>query len=569
MQSKRWQLAESRIPRNSEEVVELLLRNRRVDGSFLDTSLSDLEVHCGCCGMNEGADLVASHLKRGSRLVLAGDYDCDGITSAAQMALFLREIGYRNFETVLPERSEGYGMPIRAVHDHPDASLFIAMDCGTHDLQAISAARERGADAVVIDHHELGGDGAAPASVLINPKQPCCPSRFKELCSSGLTLLFLTRLRKALAGTVPSVSLGGKYLALAAVGTLADLVPLVDGNRIIAKNGLLALNNHPFPPLSKIVEVAGLAGKRLNAGHVGFQLAPRINAAGRMASPRIAYDLLVGDDAISIDLAARTLNQLNQRRQAREETILRDIASRFAADVEGRRTVVLADPSWPVGLVGIVASRVQQEILYGPSIILAVDPEAGIARGSARSVPGFDLYQALQRTSDLLLKWGGHKMAGGMTLSIDKLDAFAEAFERIASEWPMDTFVPVGRVDMELPLKHVTKDLLESLDRLEPHGPGNPRPTFLARGERLRAVRRFGKGMEHASMTVADAFPAVYWRGCKPLASLSEGTERPLDIVFQLDRDSRTNAPLLNIKQVGRLIVSGSPEASSKYPLCR
>ncbi len=553
MQSKRWQLAEPCLPRNGEEVLEILFRNRGVDTSFLETPLAELEVHCGCCGMTEGAALVASHLKRGSRIILVADYDCDGITSAVQMSLFLREIGYGNFETVLPDRSEGYGIPLRAVLDHPDASLFIAMDCGTHDFQAITAAKGIGADTVVIDHHEVGRSGAAPASILINPKQPGCPSRFKELCSSGLTLLFLTRLRKALAGTYPSVSLGGKYLALAAVGTLADLVPLVDGNRIIARNGLVALNTSPFPPLSRIAEYAGLGGKRLNAGHVGFQLAPRINAAGRMASPRIAYDLLVGEDAASIDQGALVLNQLNQRRQAQEEAILREITARFADSVDGHRTVVLADPSWPVGLVGIIASRVQQELLYGPSIILAVDPEKRIARGSARSIPGFDLHHALQKTSDLLLKWGGHKMAGGLTLSIDKLDAFAEAFEKTASELPTETFVPVGRVDMELPVELATDELLQSLGPLEPHGPGNPRPTFAARGIRVSTARRFGKSMEHVSMTVANRFPAVFWRGSRALSAVGEGLEGPLDIVFQLDRARNANTPLLSIKDMGQL----------------
>ncbi|MHC1742762.1 MAG: DHH family phosphoesterase [Syntrophobacteraceae bacterium] len=553
MQAKRWQLAESRIPQSGEEVLGFLLTNRGVDGAFLETPLADLEVHCGCCGMSEGAVLVASHLKRGTKIVLVGDYDCDGITSASQMALYLREIGYGNFETVLPDRSEGYGMPLRAVTDHPDASLFIALDCGTHDFQAISAARERGADTVVIDHHEVGETGAAPATVLINPKQSGCPSRFKELCSSGLTLLFLTRLRKALDGTFPSISLGGKYLALAAVGTLADMVPLVEGNRIIARNGLQALNANPFPPLSKIAGYAGLAGKRLNAGHVGFQLAPRINAAGRMASPRIAYDLLMGEDPEGIERAALMLHNLNRARQAREETILKEIAARFTGAFDGRRTVVLADPGWPLGLVGILASRVQQELLYGPSIILATDPANGIARGSARSIPGFDLHRALQKTSHLLLKWGGHKMAGGVTVSIDKLDAFAEAFENIASECPKEAFLPVGLVDMELPLDYVTEELMESLDRLEPHGSGNPRPTFACRGARLNKARSFGKEMEHVSMTVGNRLSAVYWRGSRRLATVSAETEGPLDIVVQLDRDRRTNAPLLNVKDVGRL----------------
>jgi single-stranded-DNA-specific exonuclease len=556
MHPKRWQLTESRTPRSVQEVLEILLKNRGVDGSFLSSSLSDLEVHCSCCGMAEGADLVASHLKRGHKIILVGDYDCDGITSTAQMGLFLRDIGYLNFEAVFPDRSEGYGMPARAVLDHPEASLFVAMDCGTQDRQTIAMARERGADCVVIDHHEVSERGVAPANVLINPKQPTCPSRFKELCSAGLTLLFLTRLRKALAGHFPSPSLGGKYLALAAIGTIADLVPLVDGNRIIARSGLVALNATPYPPLSKIAEYAGLTTQKLNAGHVGFQLAPRINAAGRMASPRIAYDLLVGLDPADVSRGARTLHQLNQQRQSREEAIFKDIASRFDGSVEGRRTLVLADAAWPLGLVGIVASRVQQELRYGPSVILSVDLQAGIARGSARSIPGVDLQQALRKTNGLLLKWGGHKMAAGMTLAIENLNAFAEEFENAATAYPSEVFIPAGRVDMPLSLDFVSDELFHSLERLEPHGYGNPKPIFSARRVQVNVERRFGKGLEHVSMTVEGRLPAVFWRGARRLTAVTPDIEKPLDIVFQLDRDRRSNAPVLNIKDMGSRLLS-------------
>ncbi len=548
---KRWHTVESRLPQTVEDVVSILLRNRSVDLSFLNPSLAELEEHCNCCGMAEGAELLASHLKQGRKVVLVGDYDCDGVTSAAQMALFLREIGHPHVATVLPERSEGYGFPLRAVSDHPDAGVFVAMDCGTHDFQAILAARRQGADCIVIDHHEIGAQGVAAANVLINPKQPGCPSRFKELCASGLTLLFLTRLRRALAGTFPSPRLGGKFLALAAIGTIADLVPLVDGNRIIAKSGLRALNTDPYPPLARIADTAGLTGRILNAGHVGFQLAPRLNAAGRMASPRLAFDLLMAEDPAELGRAANELHGLNRRRQQQEEAILQEIAARFGGSLNGRRTVVLADVAWPLGLLGIVASRVQQELLYGPSVILSLDREMGLARGSARSVGGFDLHEALGKTEHLLVKWGGHKMAAGLTVQADKLDAFADALEEIAQAHPADTFVPSGRVDVSLPPDLIDEALLDALEHLEPHGPGNAKPMFVLEGVRVSVPRRFGRDQVHLSMIVNDRLKAVFWRGALHPGASCLCSGHPVDLVFQLERDRRTLAPLLNVKHCG------------------
>ena len=212
-------------------------RESPCDGSFLSADLKDLETCLVMKGIDEGARLMADRLIHGRQIVLVGDYDCDGITSVAQMAHFLTDIGYGNFDVVIPGRSEGYGIPARALTGHPDADLLVAMDCGTFDAEPLTMARHRGTDSIVIDHHEISDRDPAPATVLINPRQPGCPSVFKDFCSSGLTLLFLTRLRKAIAGTFPQPRLGGKYLAMAAIGTVADMVPLVGGNRILVREG--------------------------------------------------------------------------------------------------------------------------------------------------------------------------------------------------------------------------------------------------------------------------------------------------------------------------------------------
>ncbi len=548
-----WRIASAARPSSSEQVIEILLKNRNTDPSFLSCSLKDLESNLTIRGMDEAAELMAEHLSEGRKIVLVGDYDCDGITSTAQMSLFLREIGHQNFEVVIPSRAEGYGIPERAITQNPDASLFVAMDCGTLDSNAISLARAQGADCIVIDHHEAPGHLLAPATVLINPKQETCPSDFKEFCSAGLTLLFLVSLRRALRGEGVRPKLGGKYLALAAIGTVADLAPLVAGNRILTKNGLSCLNAKTHEPIQRLVELAGLSGKTITSGHVGYYIGPRINAAGRMAEARIAYDLMVADDPDEMVRLAQELNRLNSKRQSEEDVILGEIRNRYASMKPNRRTVVLWDSKWPTGLVGIIASRIQQELHYGPTIVFSVDESTGFARGSARSVSGFDIHSALSHCDDLLVKWGGHKMAAGMTVNMGKIDAFAERFEEIAQMRAPEVFLCKGKVDMELDPGLVSSDLINTLKQLEPHGLGNPLPVFAARQTKVTVQKLFGRDQSHMRLLLNGVAPGVFWRGVAHRSAVGWSDNERQDIVFNAEWDDFYSRPVLNIKDIGRL----------------
>ncbi len=550
-----WQIVERTKPSNVQEVLEILLRNRKATSSFLNGTLKDLEPYLTVCGMNRGAQLMGRHLSAGNKIVLIGDYDCDGITSLAQMALFLNDIGYRNYEVAIPKRSEGYGIPKGIAKAHPDARLFVAMDCGTLDAKPVTDIRSMGADCIVIDHHEVPEKGLAPASVLINPKQPTCHSTFKEFCSSGLTLLFLTRLRRAISHPFRSPSLGGKYLALAAIGTVADMVPLVEGNRILARSGLSSINAKSYLPIQKIADTAGLASKKsLSAGHVGYYLGPRINAAGRMADARIAFDLLVSQHPGEILRLAQELNHLNAQRQNAEDLILRSIRERLAKISTPRRTMVMADAGWAPGVIGIVASRIQQEFHYGPTIVFSVDEKEGIARGSARSIPGFDIHAALKDCDEFLIKWGGHKMAAGMTVSMEQMERFARRFEAVAQEHSPDIFVPKARVDLELNLDLVSRELLDALALLEPHGLGNPTPTFAARRVRLSVKKVFGREQNHLRLLLNNCIEGTFWRGAQEYAQGNWREDTPLDLVFQAEWDDYSNKPVLNVKAVGHFL---------------
>ena len=548
----KWEIVESSKPTSVDEVVEIILQNRGVARSFLTGSLKDLEPYLTMKGMQEGAALMAQHLDAGNKVVLVGDYDCDGVTSVAQLAHFLRDIGYANYAMVIPRRAEGYGVPERAVSQHSDAGLFVAMDCGTHDIRSVRAARSQGSDFIVIDHHEVSSHEVAPATVLINPKQPHSLCGFKEFSAAGLTLLFLARLRQAIGERFATPKLGGKYLALAALGTVADLMPLVDANRVLARSGLCCMNTKTYPPLKELSERAGLSAKVLTAGHIGYYLGPRINAAGRMGDASLALDLLMAEHGQEAGRLAVELNQLNTRRQHQEEHILSQVRGRYSEEHAARRTLVMADDGWSPGVVGIIASRIQRELHYGPTVIFAIDGDTGLARGSARSIPGFDIYAAVQSCKDLLLKWGGHKMAAGMTVAGENLEKFSQRFEEIARTHSPELFIPRGKIDVELDLPFVSTELFNALKQLEPHGVGNPLPTFAARPIKVAVQRLFGKDNKHAQLLLDDRIEAIFWRGgqCLPLGCRNGDR---MDVVFQLAWDDFRNRLSLTVRDLGEL----------------
>lgn len=554
MVQPRWSIISEKRPSCVDEVKEILLENRRADGAFLNGNLRDLEA-CLCIkGIDEGARIVADRLVRGQRIVLVGDYDCDGVTSVAQVAHFLRDIGYANFSVVIPNRAEGYGIPRRALLDHPDAGLLVAMDCGTFDAEPLAMARGRGMDCVVIDHHEVSGREPARATVLINPKQPGCPSTFKDFCASGLTLLFLTRLRKAVSRAFPQPKLGGKYLALAALGTVADMVPLVGGNRVLVRSGLKSINEGNDTFLKQIAALGGSSRVRLTAGHLGYHIGPRINAAGRMADPTIAFNFLFEREIGEVRKSRRELDRLNDWRQKEEERILKDARERYTLESAARRTFVAGDAAWPPGVVGIVASRIQQEIHYGPVIVFSLDFKAGFARGSARSIPGFDIHHALKRCEDLLARWGGHKMAAGLTVSLERMEEFTDRFETVAREYPPEIFVPGGRIDCELIPDLVGSELLGLLAEMEPYGLGNPTPTFVLRNASITRSRAFGREGKHLRLVLNDRLQGVFWKGTAKLRPEDREKSEALDVVFTTEWDAYSGRPLLNVKGTGHLL---------------
>lgn len=548
-----WELRSNRHPESIDGLIDILLANRGMERAELRTDIRDLAGYTGIKGIDEAAATVARHIRAGNKIVLVSDYDCDGITSLAQASYFLEDIGHHRFDTFIPLRSEGYGMPPRAVQTHPDASLFLLFDCGTRDVEPISLARSRNIDTVVIDHHEVPSHGTAPAHVLVNPKQPGCPSGFKEFSASGLTLLFLTRLRKALGKGFPHPKLDGRYLQLAALGTVADMVPLVAGNRIVARHGLASLNANASLPMRRLIETAKLGKKPLTARHLGYHLGPRINAAGRLAHAGLAYELLTCRSEKRGAELALELNRLNTQRQSDERRILEEIRRRAGDPTPKRRTLVIGDSDWPLGVVGILASKILQELGLCAVAVLSVDNVAGIARGSARGIPGLDLHGALSQCAELLITWGGHRTAAGLTLETRRLHDFAGRLEAVISGQAVEGNPPTKAIDACLDPLWVTPETERALRDLEPHGVGNPPPTFLFRKVDIEPQGWFGPRRNHLRVLLARRLPGIIWRADERPDLSRRLAGGPCDVVFQLSWDDYHQEPFCDIQDVGDL----------------
>ncbi|MGH7699235.1 MAG: single-stranded-DNA-specific exonuclease RecJ, partial [Gemmatimonadales bacterium] len=378
----------------------------------------------------------------------------------------------------------------------------------------------------------LPGDVLPPATAVLDPRRPDCPSADKDLCGTGVAFKLAQAATRALGA---SDNLPLHFLDYVALATVADVVPLTGENRILVRHGLKMLADSRWTGLRALVEAAGLAGKPLRAGHVGFILAPRLNAAGRIADAKDGLRLLLTDDAALAARLARELETLNARRQALDQRIL-DEALALADRTLGPddHALVLAAEGWHPGVIGIVASRLVER--YGrPTFLVAWDGDVG--RGSGRSIPELDLHGALHRTGHLLEKYGGHRMAAGLTVRRERFDEFRVAFLAACRDLVApEHLVPAQRVDLELPLALVSADLERLMRHLEPCGPGNPAPVFGVRNARALEARRVGE--HHLRFLLDDGsavLPAIgfRWADLVPPTWL----EQPVDVAFRLERD--------------------------------
>jgi single-stranded-DNA-specific exonuclease len=507
---------------------------------FLNPSLDHLHDPFTLTDVPAATDRIFGAIARGERIAVHGDYDVDGVTSTVMLRRAIELLGGDVVHYIPDRLKDGYGLLPEAIErlHADDVRVVISVDCGIRAADAARQARAHGIDLIITDHHEPG-DSLPPAFAVINPRRSDCAYPDKDLAGVGVAFKLVQALcaRSDRLGWLPG------FVKLAAIGTVADVVPLRGENRVIAHAGLgrLSRGRHTVG-LRALVEAAGLTGKRIGSHEVSFVLAPRLNAAGRMSTPDLATRLLLISDEGLADEARGLAEQLdteNLRRREEEARILADARRRIEADPEigAHNLVVVWGEGWHRGVIGIVASKLVEQFCR-PAVVLSV--EDGVAHGSGRSIPGFDLLAALERCADLFNRFGGHRQAAGVTLDAGRLPELRRRLGDYADErLSPEDLMPRLAIDAALPLGQINGDLVRSLGMLEPFGAGNRRPVFHAAAVEVvdgpHTMRQ-----HHLRMTVRagrSRFRAIAWRAGYREAFVREH-RAALNMAFSLTENS-------------------------------
>jgi single-stranded-DNA-specific exonuclease len=526
------------------EIVARLLCQRglgdaEVASRFLNPSLDHLHDPMALADMPLAVDRILRAIERRERIAIHGDYDVDGVTSTVILRRALELLG-GDVTHFIPERlRDGYGLqPASVERLHADGvALIISVDCGIRGADAARRARELGLDLIITDHHEP--DAELPdALAVINPKRADCSYPDKYLAGVGVAM----KLVQALCRRMGRESWLPGFIKLAAIGTLADVVPLVGENRVIAKLGLDLLSRGPHKVgLRSLLDVSGLTGKTIDSYHIGFMLAPRVNAAGRMSTPDLAARLLLANDEAMAEEAralALQLDSENVRRQEEEAEILAAARKIVQTDPEvgARSVLVVAGEGWHRGVIGIVASKLV-DAFHRPAIVLSI--EDGLAHGSCRSIPHFDMLAALEECAGFFIRFGGHRQAAGLTMEAARVREFRSAInDRADLILGPEQLMPRLRIDSDLGFRGITAQVAAAIASLAPFGAGNPRPVFAAR--RVEVIDGPRKLKErHLKMALKQegrVFRAVAWRAAEKHDQLHE-SRMAVDVAFSLEQN--------------------------------
>jgi single-stranded-DNA-specific exonuclease len=500
-----------------------LLLNRGIDDAvraraYLDARLGDLHDPELLPGAVEAAERIVRAIRDDRKIVIYGDYDVDGVCGTSILWACLRLAGAAHVEYYIPHRvDEGYGLNAEAVRrlaiDHK-ADLIVTVDCGISAVREAELANELGVELIVTDHHTIGFT-LPRAAAIVHPRLPGGHGAGADLCGAAVAFKLAWQVCKSFGdGKRASPHLREflkRAIGLVALATIADMVPLSDENRVMVRHGLTGIAAGASTGLRALMEVCGaLDKKRLTTGMVGFGLAPRINAAGRLEQAMMAVEMLTTDDAGRAREIAMLLDGFNKRRQEVERQIFDEAQKMLEADggLGDRRAIVLGRSGWHAGVIGIVAGRLA-EAFHRPTVIIALGDE--VSQGSARSIPGFDLYEALKDCSEGLIAYGGHAAAAGLKLSADQLPAFARRFEeRCRSALSGEQLERTLLIDAEIPLGVLTRAVVDEIEKLEPHGISNPRPLLLANGlEVAGEPRAVGEKKNHLQIRLKQGDQVV------------------------------------------------------------
>jgi single-stranded-DNA-specific exonuclease len=548
VREKRWIFREGdagKIDRLAKELsvtplVAQLLAYRGITESddaslFLSSSLAELHDPFLMLGMAEAVDKLVCAALNNERVCVYGDYDVDGVTSVALLISFFRHVGLDCFYYIPNRLEEGYGLSLEGIQNAAShgADIIVTVDCGITAVAEAEHCRRLEIDLIITDHH-TPGEILPPAYAVLNPMRPGCSFPFKYLAGVGVAFNLLIALRGKLrqqgwfAGRQePNLR---EYLDLVALGTVADIVPLLDENRIFVKHGLRELTDGSRTGVQALKKVSGIDGA-VDCAAVGFRLAPRLNAAGRLEDATLGVELLLCTDPVRASALADELDASNTSRQSLEQGMLRDVLDRINGNrtLRNRKSIVLASDKWHPGVVGIVASRIV-DLYHRPTILISF--QEGSGRGSGRSIPGFHLHDALKACSDHLLKFGGHKYAAGLSIDESTLENFIAHFDEVAAgQLSPEDLKPQLLIDSVLPPEEITMENAEMVAALEPFGMGNPTPVFALCGAFV-AARRVLKE-RHVKLRLeccGRTFDAIGFN----MAEMGNSSEH-VDVAFSLD----------------------------------
>jgi single-stranded-DNA-specific exonuclease len=492
-------------------LIAKLLVNRKLskvsEAKYLvDGDLSSLHDPFLMKGMTVAVDRIVKAIENGELLTVFADYDVDGVSSAAFLIHFFRDLRIP-IKYYLPNRMvEGYGLSVQALESIKEtgSSLIITADCGITAIKEAVTAKEMGLDVIITDHHQVCAEGLPQALAVLNPHQPDCPYPFQFLCGVGIVMKLATAIRSTLyrsgweKSRLPNLR---QYLDLFALGTIADVAPLTGENHVLTKLGLEVLTSTQKPGLIALKSVAGLNGT-VNSQSVGFGLGPRLNAAGRLGKADSGLHLLISQDLSEATELANGLETVNRERQDVQKWTQKEAEYLIAreVDIESDRVIVLASENFHRGVVGIVASRMVERF-FRPTVLIAI--KDGVGNGSGRSIPKFNLFKGLQECSKFFQQFGGHAFASGLTLEASKIGEFRQAFKKVGEQYlTPDDLIPEVKIDCELNLADITFELIDEINRLSPFGAVNPMPVLTSRNVELRSINFIGKEANHVRFKV-------------------------------------------------------------------
>lgn len=515
--------------------------------AFFRPLLTDLHSPWLMKDMDKAVERIISAISKGEKILVFGDYDVDGTTAVASMYQFLKKI-YAALDFYIPHRyREGYGVSKAGIDFAKENgfTLIIALDCGIKSADLIGYAKELGIDFIVCDHH-LPDEIMPPAVAILNPKQPGCNYPYKELCGCGVGFKLITALREKMQ--LPAESVFG-YLDLVATAIAADIVPMTGENRVLAFHGLIKANKNPNHGIKALSQLSGLV-KELHISNLVFMIAPRVNAAGRMDDAKKAVQMFVAETAEEALRFAEMLHSDNTDRKEADKTITEEAIALIAGNEQwiNRKSTVVFQPHWHKGVVGIVASRVIENY-FRPTVVLTKSGE--FASGSARSVPGFNLYEAIHACREHLLGYGGHFAAAGLTMELEKVDAFREKFEEIVSlTITPEMLLPEIVIDAEISLKDIKQSFFDILVQMEPFGPENLRPVFIAKKVINNGWSKIVKEQHIRFSLRQDAvtITGIGFGMAEKFHLLEQ--QQPVDIVFTIDVNEWNGSSSLQVRVI-------------------